>query len=51
VVGESGSGIGSNLNRTELSAEFRLKVQSIAELNLRVRFDVRAERPAFECRT
>ena len=51
VVGQSGSRIGSNLNRTEPNAEFRFKVQSLPEPNVRFRFGVQAARVAFERRT
>jgi hypothetical protein len=50
-MGRSGSGIGSNLNRTELNAEFRFKVQHLLEPNAAFRFGVQAVRVAFERRT
>jgi hypothetical protein len=51
MLGRSGSGIGSNLNRTKLNAEFRFKVQHSLEPNTAFRFGVRVLRVAFERRT
>ena len=48
-MGWSGSRIGSNLKQTEPNTEFRFRVQSLPELNIRFRFSVQAVRVTFEC--
>ena len=44
VMGKFGSDFGSNLNRTELNAKFRFKVQWLSEPERIVQFSARGER-------